>query len=136
MTTLRDEDDDMNNKIPKWAKPKLVDLKKKADKIWHYSDSTHYCASVSEWEGRLAIELGPKDHPDVPESYYLYSVGYVTPNSDKTLSYVIRKNDEFEDLSCWEELVIRLKDDLEEYNQIILNALRKNLEKAIDSLPG
>ena len=125
------------NKIPDWSMPVLRELKAKADSIWRMSDTTHYVSSISRWEGRLQIELGPKDCDDIPGSYYWYSVGYVTPqHPKKELVFEVRHDGCIEEVSCWEEIIYKLKDDLAAYNKKIIETRQKNLEQAIDSLPG
>lgn len=125
-------------KIPRWARPKLEELKRRADAIWHMSDTVHYLSGISEWDGHLYLELGPKDRKDIPESWHWFSVGHVVPvPGKKKFEYNVRYNNNvYVVVDGWDELVNTLKDDLAEYNGKMMNALRRKLEQDIDSLPG
>ena len=128
------------HRLPNWVRPILKDYKAKAEKTWRYTDSTHFVVSISEFDRRLLIELGPKGCDDIPGAFYWYSTATVSPG-EKTgqlyfwLEYRDGKKDQVK-LSGWEELVDTLNADLAAYNRRVTEARRKMLEEEIDSLPG
>ena len=128
----------MNKKIPRWAKPKLEELKRQADAIWGNSDSVHYCSSVSEWEGCLVLELGTKDNTDIPESWHWFSVGHVVPGPKRgTFEYRVKyRKNVYVEMTGWDELLKTLESDLKEYSDRMMRAVQRKLEQEIDSLPG
>lgn len=128
------------HRLPNWVRPVLKDYQAKAEKIWQYTDSTHFVASISETDRILLIELGPNGCEDIPGAYYWYSVATVSPG-EKTgqLNFLLECREgkkQLVKLSGWEELVDTLNADLTAYNRRVTEARRKMLEEEIDSLPG
>lgn len=128
----------MIKKIPKWAKPKLEELKRQADAIWGNSDSIHYCSSITEWDGQLSLELGIKDNTDIPESWSWFSVGIVTPGTKRgTFEYKVKcRYEVYVVVDSWDELLRTLESDLKEYGDRMMRAVQRKLVREIDSLPG
>ena len=124
--------------ISDWARPKLEEYKRLADSRWHMSETVHYISAVSDYDGRLAIELGPKEREDVSGSWNWYTVGYVVQVPGKPeFEYILKYHNEvYVQVNSWDDLISTLDSDLEEYNRKMLRALQKNLEREIDSLPG
>ena len=125
-------------KIPDWARPKLEEYKRIADSRWHMSETTHYISTLSEFDGRLCIELGPKDREEVSGSWFWYSFGIVAPMPGKQVfEYMVKyPNNVYVHVNGWDDLISTLESDLKKYNRKMLSALQKNLELEIDSLPG
>jgi len=125
--------------ITEWGRPKLEEYKRLADTKWHMSKTTHYISTIWNYSGiQLKIELGPKDRKDVPGSWYWYSVGYVTPVPDtQVFEYGVKHADgRFVRVNSWDGLVSILESDLKNYNRKMIKVIQKNLEQAIESLPG
>lgn len=119
-----------------WAKQKLDEYKRIADTKWQMSETTHYLSNI--YQGVLKIEVGPREREDVSGSWYWFSVGIVTPVLGKQeFKYEIKyPNEVYVQVNSWDELISTLESDLEENNRKMLRALQKNIELAIDSLPG
>ena len=126
------------NKISDWARPKLEEYKRLADSRWHMSETVHYVSAVFDYDGRLVIELGPKEREDVSGSWHWYSVGYVVQVQGKQeFEYMVKYyNNVYVHVNSWDDLISTLESNLEEYNRKMLRALQKNLVLEIDSLPG
>lgn len=119
-----------------WAKPKLDEYKRIADTKWQMSETTHYLSNI--YQGVLKIEVGPRDRDDVPGSWHWFSVGMVVsvPGKQEFKFKVKYPNKVCVQVNSWDELISTLESDLEEYNRKMLRALQKNIELAIDNLPG
>ncbi len=124
--------------IPDWARPKLEEYKRLADSIWHMTETTHYISTISEYDCRLCIELGPKEREEVSDSWYWYSVGIIAPMpGEQVFEYMVKyRNEVYVHVNGWDDLISTLESDLKKYNRKMLKALQKNLEREIDSLPG
>lgn len=118
------------------VKEKLDEYKRIADAKWHLSETTHYISGI--YSGILSIEVGPRDRDDVPDSWHWFSVGMVVPVPGKQeFKFKVKyPNEVYVQVNSWDELISTLESDLEEYNRKMLRALQKNIELAIDNLPG
>ena len=119
-----------------WAKPKLDEYKRIADAKWRMSETTYYVSNI--YQGVLSITLGPKECEEIPGSLFWHSTGIVTPvHGKQEFNYKIKyPNEVYVHVNGWDKLVSTLESDLKKYNRKMLKALQKNVERAIDSLPG